>query len=72
VKGGLPGDALRVSSEERARGGPFHVARGLDLSRRRLDVCLLDERGELLAETALRRMPTGCEAWLTVSLVSVR
>ena len=25
---------------------------GLDLSRRRLDVCLLDERGELVAETA--------------------
>ena len=25
---------------------------GLDLSRRRLDVCLLDEHGELVAETA--------------------
>jgi hypothetical protein len=25
---------------------------GLDLSRRRLDVCLLGERGELVAETA--------------------
>jgi hypothetical protein len=25
---------------------------GLDLSRRRLDICLLDERGELVAETA--------------------
>src|SRR3954447_13663482 len=25
---------------------------GLDLSRRRLDVCLLDERGRLVAETA--------------------
>ena len=28
----------------------LHV--GLDLSRRRIDVCLLDERGELVAETA--------------------
>jgi hypothetical protein len=26
---------------------------GLDLSRRRLDMCLLDERGELLVETAV-------------------
>src|SRR4051794_40086763 len=26
---------------------------GLDLSRRRLDVCLLDEHGELVAETAV-------------------
>jgi len=26
---------------------------GLDLSRRRLDVCLLDGRGELVAETAV-------------------
>jgi hypothetical protein len=25
---------------------------GLDLSRRRLDVCLLDEAGELVAQTA--------------------
>jgi hypothetical protein len=26
---------------------------GLDLSRRRLDVCLLDQHGELVAETAV-------------------
>ena len=26
---------------------------GLDLSRRRLDVCLVDERGEVVAETAV-------------------
>jgi hypothetical protein len=36
---------------------------GLDLSRRRLDVCLLDEHGELVAETAAPRTPTACAAW---------
>jgi hypothetical protein len=34
---------------------------GLDLSRRRLDVCLLDERGELLAEA--RVTPDADTAW---------
>ena len=37
-------------TKERARGGPFTCHAGLDLSRKRLDVCLLSEHGELFVE----------------------
>jgi hypothetical protein len=36
---------------------------GLDLSRRRLDICLLDEQGEVLVETAVPPDADGCAAW---------
>jgi hypothetical protein len=36
---------------------------GLDLSRRRLDVCLLDERGRLVAETAAPPDADGLHGW---------
>ena len=37
-------------TEELARGGPVYMLHaGLDLSRRRLDVCLLSEQGERVA-----------------------
>jgi hypothetical protein len=39
----------------------LHV--GLDLSRRRLDVCLLDEAGGLLAETAVPSDADGLRVW---------
>ena len=41
-----------VSSEERARGGPSHVARWIGSESTRLDVCLLAEHGELVEQTA--------------------
>ena len=47
--------------EERARGGPFVMLHaGLDLSRRRLDVCLLDEPASSSSRPRRRRTPTGC------------
>src|ERR1039458_4572617 len=53
MKEGLLGDALRVSIEERVQGGPSSMLHaGLDLSRNRIDVCLLAEGGELVAEFA--------------------
>jgi hypothetical protein len=53
MKEGLLGDTLRRVIEERAQGGPFSCCTlGLDLSRRRLDVCLLSGDGEPIAEFA--------------------
>jgi transposase len=44
---------LGFSSEAITKGGPpHHVAPRTDLSRKRLDVCVLDERGEKLVVTA--------------------
>ena len=39
----------------------LHV--GLDLSRRRLDICVLDEHGELVAETAAPADADGLRGW---------
>jgi hypothetical protein len=52
MKEGLLGATLSVSSRSEREEARSHVHAGLDLSRRRLDVCLLDEAGGLLAETA--------------------
>ena len=53
MKLGLPGwHAPRVIRGASSRRPNAHVAPGLDLSRRRVDVCLLSDRGELVAETA--------------------
>jgi hypothetical protein len=35
---------------------------GLDLSRRKVDVCLLSPAGEIVEGWAARRMPTACAA----------
>ena len=53
MKEGLLGAALGASSRSEREEARSHVARWFDLSRRRLDVCLLDEHGQLLAETAV-------------------
>jgi hypothetical protein len=37
---------------------------GLDLSRRRVDVCLIDERGEVIAEIAAPADAMACASWL--------
>ena len=53
MKEGLLGDTLLVSTEERAQGGPTSMLHaGLELSRNRIDVCLLAEGGEVVAEFA--------------------
>src|ERR1019366_9512373 len=53
MKEGLLGDTLQVSIEERAQGGPTSMLHaGLDLSRNRIDVCLMSEHGEVVAEFA--------------------
>src|SRR3954452_16743880 len=49
---GLPGGTLSVSSRSELEEARSHVAPGLDLSRRRVDVCVIDERGEVIAEIA--------------------
>jgi len=36
---------------------------GLDLSRKKLDVCLLSEHAEIVQEFAAPPMLTGCGAW---------
>jgi hypothetical protein len=48
MKDGLPGGTLRVFTRERLRRRPVFmmVRAGLDLSRMRLDFCLLDARGD--------------------------
>jgi len=47
MKEGLLGGTLCVSSKNDREGGPFHVLHaGLDLSRTRLDYCLLAQDGE--------------------------
>jgi hypothetical protein len=45
----------------------LHV--GLDLSRRRVDVCALSDHGELIAQTAAPPTPMGCAAWPNASRV---
>jgi hypothetical protein len=52
MKEGLPGGTLRVSTEERARRPVSMLHAGLDLSRKRLDVCLIDEGGEIAGRLA--------------------
>src|SRR3954447_18639737 len=53
MKEGLPGDTLRrVDRGASSRRPVLMLHAGLDLSRRRLDICLLDERGRLVAEIA--------------------
>lgn len=53
MKGGLPGENnIGFSPEPSPRRPHTHVALGLDLSRHRLDVCALNERGETVAVTA--------------------
>jgi hypothetical protein len=53
MKEGLLRCRARVSSRSERTEARFMLHAGLDVSRRRLDVCLLDERGEVLAETAV-------------------
>ena len=50
-KGGLPGGNLEFSSEPTHKGGPRHNVARLDLSRKRLDVCVLADDGTRLATT---------------------
>src|SRR4051794_36340116 len=53
MKGGLPGwHAPRVIRGASSRRPVFMLHAGLDLSRHRVDVCLLSEQGELVARTA--------------------
>jgi hypothetical protein len=40
---------------------------GLDLSRKKLDVCLLSEQAEIVEELPQRPMPTACVAWRAAS-----
>ena len=53
MKVGLLGDTLRRVIEERAQVARFMLPAGFDLSRRRLDVCVLSGRGEPMAEFAM-------------------
>src|ERR1700730_7675605 len=52
MKEGLPGGKLRLSSRTSQRRPEHMLHAGLDLSRKRLDVCLLSEHGELVEEFA--------------------
>ena len=52
MKEGLLGDRLGVSSRSEHEEARSHVARWLDLSRPPLDVCLVDDAGELVVGTA--------------------
>src|SRR4051812_30161982 len=52
MKVGLPGGTLGVSSRASTRRPVRMLYAGLDLSPRRLDVCLLDAAGELVEHTA--------------------
>src|SRR5215210_3923948 len=53
MKEGLPGDRLRLVIEGASSRRPvFMLHAGLDLSRNRLDVCLLTEHGELIDHIA--------------------
>ncbi len=45
---------------------------GLDLSRKRLDVCLLSEHGELVEEFAARLTPTACAVLCATSGIMAR
>jgi len=62
MKRGLPGGTLHVSPEERPGGGPDMLYAGLDLSRKRLDVHLLDESGSTREVTAVS--PDGESAFI--------
>jgi hypothetical protein len=53
MKVGLPGGTLSVSSRSEREEAVLMLQAGLDLSRRRLDVCLLSSGGELVAELAV-------------------
>jgi hypothetical protein len=53
MKEGLLGGTLNASSRSELRRPTLMLHAGLDLSRRRLDVCLLDDRGELVGESAV-------------------
>src|SRR3989442_14526184 len=50
MKEGLPGGKLRLSPRASSRRPVYMLHAGLDLSRKRLDVCLLSEHGELVEE----------------------
>src|SRR3954447_20337595 len=64
MKEGLPGDTLRrVDRGASSRRPVLMLHAGLDLSRRRLDICLLDERGRLVAETAAPPDADGLHGW---------
>jgi long-chain acyl-CoA synthetase len=52
MKGGLAGGTIGVSSRSEHEETVRMLHAGLDLGRRRLDVCLLNEAGELIAQTA--------------------
>ena len=52
MKEGLPGVTLACHRGASSRRPTLMLHAGLDLSRRRLDVCLLSEHGELVAQTA--------------------
>src|SRR5215207_5937164 len=53
MKEGLPGDTLRVSTEGASLRRPgLMLHAGLDLSRRKIDVCLLSAGGEIVEEFA--------------------
>src|SRR5256885_1536960 len=53
MKGGLPGGTLqRVNRRSESRRPTLMLHAGLDLSRRRLDVCLVNDAGELVEQTA--------------------
>ncbi len=50
MKEGLPGGKLRLSPRTSQRRPKHMLHAGLDLGRKRLDVCLLSEHGELVEE----------------------
>jgi hypothetical protein len=53
MKEGLLGGTLHSVHREASSRRPVHMLHaGLDLSRNRIDVCLLSEHGELVAEFA--------------------
>src|SRR3954454_2203689 len=51
-EGGPPAERCSVASSKRQREAPLMLYVGLDLSRKRLDYCLLDEQGVLLEQAA--------------------
>src|SRR5215211_6758264 len=54
MKRASSGDTLRLSPRSELKGGPSSMLHaGLDLSRRKVDVCLLNDRGEQLDQLAV-------------------
>lgn len=51
MKKRLPGDTIVVTPKTEHQGGRSQLHAGLDLSRKRLDVCLLCDQGELVEQT---------------------